>query len=186
MESTGRMEYLGVKEENIMTKSTVKKAAAAKAETKAPVAVKEAPVVEAKETVAAPEAQTAAAEAPAKKKPGRKPAAAKTEAPAAEKKPAAKRTAAAKKAAVKEEAPAEKKAPAKRAAKKAEVKAVVSVQFAGKDYSTERLVEIAKDVWQYDLGQKAEDFKTAELYVKPEESAVYYVINGEVSGKFEI
>ena len=70
--------------------------------------------------------------------------------------------------------------------KAAAVKTEVSVQFAGKEYTTERLVEIAKDVWQYDLGNAPEEFKSVELYVKPEESAVYYVINGTTSGSFGI
>ena len=62
----------------------------------------------------------------------------------------------------------------------------MNVQFAGKEYTTERLVEIAKDVWQYDLGNAPEEFKSVVLYVKPEESAVYYVINGTTSGSFGI
>ena len=52
--------------------------------------------------------------------------------------------------------------------------------------TAEDLVKIAKDVWKYDLNQKEEDFKSVELYVKPEESVVYYVINGEVQGNFGI
>ena len=93
-----------------------------------------------------------------------------------------------------------KKAPAKKAeakapAKKAEAKApaakkaasaVVHVQFSGKEYKMEDFVNIAKDVWKYDLGKKAADFKSVELYVKPEESKAYYVINGEVTGNFDI
>ena len=102
----------------------------------------------------------------------------------AEEKPAAKKTAAKKTTTAK--AAAEKKAPAKRTAKAAAVKAEVNVQFAGKEYTTERLVEIAKDVWQYDLGNAPEEFKSVVLYVKPEESAVYYVINGTTSGSFGI
>ena len=87
----------------------------------------------------------------------------------------------AKKAPVKKAA-AEKKAPAKKEA----VKAVVNLQFAGKSYTDDDLVKIAKDVWKYDLGNKAADFKSVELYVKPEESRAYYVINGEVTGSFAI
>lgn len=88
-----------------------------------------------------------------------------------------------------------KKAPAKKetvkketkaATKKAEVKADVQIQFSGKAYTIDELVKIAKDVWKYDLGKKEADFKTVELYVKPEESLTYYVINGEVSGSFAI
>lgn len=79
------------------------------------------------------------------------------------------------------------KATAKKAtAKKTEIKATVSVQFDGKSYTNEELVKIAKDVWKYDLKKKVGDFKTVELFVKPEESIVYYVINGEVMGSFGI
>ena len=85
------------------------------------------------------------------------------------------------------ETPAEKKADTKPAEEKtAAVKTEVSVQFAGKEYTTERLVEIAKDVWQYDLGNAPEEFKSVELYVKPEESAAYYVVNGEASDDFKV
>lgn len=66
------------------------------------------------------------------------------------------------------------------------MKELLHVQFAGKTYSTEELVKIAKDVWKYDLKKKLGDFKSVELYVKPEESIVYYVINGEERGHFSI
>lgn len=103
----------------------------------------------------------------------------------------AKKAAPAKKEAVKKEAVKKaapvKKAPVKKApAKKAEVKATVNLQFAGKSYTNDDLIKIAKDVWKYDLGNKAADFKTLELYVKPEESRAYYVINGEITGSFAI
>ena len=83
----------------------------------------------------------------------------------------------------------EKKAPAKKetkAVKEEKPAAEVEIQFSGKEYTTEKLVAIAKDVWQYDLGGKPEEFKTVKLYVKPEENAVYYVINGETTGSFAI
>ena len=72
------------------------------------------------------------------------------------------------------------------AVKKPAVKETVHVQFADKSYTAEDFVKIAKDVWKYDLHQKVGDFKSVELYVKPEESVVYYVINGEVQGNFGI
>lgn len=77
------------------------------------------------------------------------------------------------------------KAGAKRGPKK-EAEATISVQFSGKSYTTQELVAIAKDVWKYDLKQKASDFKSVELYVKPEENQAYYVINGEYTGSFFI
>lgn len=109
------------------------------------------------------------------------------EAPKAEaKKPAAKK-AATKTAAKKTDT---KKTTAKKAAttrtKKAEVKEVVHVQFDGKSYTTEDLVKSAKDVWKFDLKQKVSDFKSVEIYVKPEENLAYYVINGDVTGSFLI
>lgn len=78
------------------------------------------------------------------------------------------------------------KAAAKKPAAKKEIEATVSVQFSGKSYTTEELVAIAKDVWKYDLKQKVSDFKSVELYVKPEENQAYYVINGEHTGSFFI
>ena len=107
-----------------------------------------------------------------------KKAAVAAEAPKAEaKKPAAKRTTAKK--------TTTKKTTTTRG-RKAEVKEVVHVQFEGKSYTTEDLVKSAKDVWKYDLKQKASDFKSVEIYVKPEESLAYYVINGDVTGSFLI
>lgn len=76
--------------------------------------------------------------------------------------------------------------PSTRAKKAETVKETVSIQFAGKDYTTEALVKIARDVWQYDLKKDPADFKEVQLYVKPEESKAYYVINGEESGSFDI
>ncbi len=120
-----------------------------------------------------------------------KPVEAKAEVKAEAKKETVKKEAVKKAPAKKETVKKEtaKKAPVKKAAapaKKEEVKANVSLQFDGKEYKTEDFVKIAKDVWQYDLGKKVADFKTVDLYVKPEENAVYYVINGNVTGCFAI
>lgn len=102
----------------------------------------------------------------AAKKPGRKPAAAKKE--------TAKTTT------------AKKTTKVAATTKKTAVKESLHLEFAGKSYTTEDLVKIAKDVWKYDLNKKVSDFKSVELYVKPEESVVYYVINGDVAGNFGI
>lgn len=123
------------------------------------------------------------AEAAAEKKAAETKTAAK--APAA--KAAAEKKAPAKKAATTTKttttkAAAEKKAPAKKAA----VKANVTVEFGEKSYSQEKLVEIAKDVWQYDLKKNPADFKSVEIYVNAYESKAYYVVNGEVTGDFAL
>lgn len=126
------------------------------------------------------------------------PVAAKVEAPKAEVKKAAPTTPVKTetKTAVKEAekapvAKAEEKAPVKAevkkpVAKKTELKSEISVQFGGKSYSQEELLKIAKDVWKYDLKQKAADLTSVELYVKPEENMVYYVMNKEITGSFYI
>ncbi len=81
-----------------------------------------------------------------------------------------------------------KKAPAKKAAAPAKkaVTSKVTVQFGEKSYSQEDLVKIAQDVWVYDLQMKAEDLVSVELYVKPEEGLTYYVMNGDITGAFNI
>ena len=78
-----------------------------------------------------------------------------------------------------------KKTVRKAAAKKAAPSATVSVQFAGKSYTTEDLIKSAQDVWHYDMNREVSEIKTIELYVKPEESVAYFVING-VAGSFRI
>ena len=80
----------------------------------------------------------------------------------------------------------EKKPAKKPATRKATLKTTISVQFAGKSYTNEDLVKIAKDVWQYDLKREEKDLKSVDLYVKPEESTVYYVFNGTEEGCFSI
>lgn len=92
-----------------------------------------------------------------------------------------------KKAEVKKpQASAKKAAVKKETAKKAELKSALHVQFAGKSYAEEDLMKMAKDVWKYDLKQKAGDLVSVELYVKPEENMVYYVMNKDFTGSFYI
>lgn len=144
--------------------------------------VKEPVKAVAKVDVKAPAAVEAKAETVEKKaevEPKKEPV--KAEAKAAVKKAPAKKAAAPKKAAAKKET-----APKAAAPKKAVVKESVCLQFSDKSYTTEDLVKIAKDVWVYDLNRKIDDFKSVDLYVKPEEGLTYYVINGEVTGNFLI
>ena len=93
-----------------------------------------------------------------------------------------KATAAAETAAVKEaEKPAKtRKAPAKKtpAAKKvAAPKVSLTLQYMGKGLTQDEMVAAVTAQWA------GEAIKTLELYVKPEDQAVYFVINGEHTGK---
>lgn len=90
-------------------------------------------------------------------------------------------------AAVKEEKPASKttrKASAKKApaAKKTDdaPKVSLTLQYLGKELTQEAMVEAVKAQWT------GADIKTLALYVKPEDNAVYYVVNGESTGKIEL
>lgn len=115
---------------------------------------------------------------------------------AAPKKETAKKAPAKKAPAKKATTTAKKTTPAKKAtttAKKATTtkkaaapKETVYLQFAGKSLTSEDLVRMAKDVWVYDMNQKETDFKAVELYVKPEESMAYFVVNGKDTGSFLI
>ena len=71
------------------------------------------------------------------------------------------------------------------AKKTAAVKTALYVQYAGKEYTEKDLVSEVKKAYT-ELGNKASDIKTVEIYLKPEENVAYYVINGEGSDDFKI
>ena len=104
-----------------------------------------------------------------------------------EKKPAAKKATATKAKAEKAEKEvkevAEKKPAAKRTTKKA-VKTTLVVQAAGKEVSMEDAIARVKEAWVA-AGNKETDVKEIALYVKPEENAIYYVVNGDVTGRVD-
>ena len=90
------------------------------------------------------------------------------------------------KAEVKEAA---KKAPAKKAtpakAAKAEIKTALYVQFAGNEATETDIIDKVKAAYVAE-GHKESAIKEINLYVKPEEYAVYYVINDKSSGKVNL
>ena len=89
----------------------------------------------------------------------------------------------AKKAEVKEEA---KKAPAKKATPaKAEIKTALYVQFAGNEVTEADIIDKVKAAYVAE-GHKESAIKEINLYVKPEEYAVYYVINDKAIGKVNL
>ena len=82
-----------------------------------------------------------------------------------------------------EKKPAQK-APAKKApAKKAEPKITVKVQFAGNEYDID---QITKDVTKAYKGSVKGAIKSVEIYIKPEDGAVYYVVDSENTGKVDL
>lgn len=86
---------------------------------------------------------------------------------------------------------ATKKAPAKKAAEKsveapaekaAETKTTIILEYCGRQVTETTMIAGAKKVWA-EAG-RTEAIESMELYVKPEDGAVYCVINGEPIGKF--
>lgn len=85
------------------------------------------------------------------------------------------------KAAKTEKAPAKKPTVRKTAAKKAAAAApavTLTLQYMGKEMTQQAMVEAVK-------AQVEVEIKTLDLYAKPEEAAVYYVVNGDITGKVE-
>ena len=81
---------------------------------------------------------------------------------------------------VETKAPA-KKAPVKKAAAKKDIKVKAVVEYYGKQVEEKDMIAAVKKAWTKS-GRKIADIKTIDLYIKPEEGAVYYVINGIDTG----
>ena len=124
------------------------------------------PVVEVKADVVSEPVTEAVGEVPAEK-PAKKPAARKT---GAAKKPSTKAKATAK--------PAAKTAKAATAPKE-----TVKIQFGADEFD---FAEIRKAV-EADYKSKVKGrIKSVEIYIKPEDKAVYYVVNGDFSDKIAL
>lgn len=74
------------------------------------------------------------------------------------------------------------KAAKKATATKKEMKTSLFVEYYGKQVSDKDIVASVKKAWTKS-GHKIGEIKTMDLYVKPEEDAVYYVINKTAAGK---
>lgn len=71
----------------------------------------------------------------------------------------------------------------KKAAKK-DIKVKAFVEYYGKQVEEKDIIARVKKAWTKS-GKKVGDIKEMDLYIKPEENAVYYVINGTESGAVE-
>ena len=150
------------------TKKTAGKNVAAEAQAAARKAVSEAQAVARK--VAAVEK---AAETSEKAEPGTEEKETKT---------AAKETKAAAKTVVEETKKAARKATTRRSKKDMKVNAYV--EYYGKQVHENTMIADVKKAWKKS-GHKIGEIKTMDLYIKPEESKVYYVINETESGSVE-
>ena len=72
----------------------------------------------------------------------------------------------------------------KRTVKKADPKVDVVVEFAGRQIVAKEVKDAVLKA--YKKANKGVDIKTVEIYVKPEENAAYYVVNGDAKPEYKI
>lgn len=80
---------------------------------------------------------------------------------------------------------AEEKKTRKTPARKTKPEVVITLQYMGFEMTSEAIVQRVKEAWAAEGGDESA-IKKMELYVKPEDRAVYYVINGSGEGKVEL
>ena len=164
-------------------------------------AVKEAPVTTGSKTVKSEAEKVEPAEKPVKaaEKPVEAAAEKKEEKKAPEKKTPEKKTSTratakkettAKRTTKKEAAPkketakketAKKETTTKRTASKKEIKISAIVEHYGKQIAEQDIIANVKRAWM-NSGRDEKEIKSIELYIKPEENAVYYVVNETETG----
>ena len=66
------------------------------------------------------------------------------------------------------------------------MKTEMYLQFYGKEYSEKEILQKVKEIWTKVLKNKVGDMKDVKIYLKPEESKAYYVINGDTTGEVEL
>ena len=69
----------------------------------------------------------------------------------------------------------------KKTAGKKELKVNTFIEYYGKQVEEKTIIANVKKVWTKS-GKKVGDIKQMDLYIKPEENMVYYVINGTTAG----
>lgn len=65
------------------------------------------------------------------------------------------------------------------------VKPAIFVQYLGQEINYEEVVGKVKAAWSLQ-GNKISQINTLDIYVKPEELSIYYVINSEITGKISM
>ncbi|MCI8814637.1 MAG: hypothetical protein HFH61_05150 [Lachnospiraceae bacterium] len=66
----------------------------------------------------------------------------------------------------------------------AEKKPEVYIQYGDKEVDIQDVLDKIKEQWTKDLENEADDLKELKVYIKPEDNAAYYVINGDITGSF--
>ena len=67
-----------------------------------------------------------------------------------------------------------------------EPNAHIYLQYMGKEFSTADIMKQIRNIWTKELGRSTEELRSVNVYLKPEESAAYYVVNGDTTGKVDL
>ncbi len=67
---------------------------------------------------------------------------------------------------------------------KAAKSAEVVLQFAGNQYVLDDIQAKVKDAWKNQFKKKVKDFTNVQIYIKPEDSKAYFVVNGDASTEY--
>lgn len=65
------------------------------------------------------------------------------------------------------------------------IKTALYIQYSDIEVEQQMIINRIKEVW-VNNGNKLKDIKTLDAYVKPEEKAIYYVINGDNTGRIDL
>ncbi len=160
------------------------KAPAKKAEPAKAPAKKVEPAKATKPVAKAPakKAEPAKATKPAAKAPAKKAEPVKATKPAA--KAPAKKAEPVKAAKPVAKAPAKKAAPAKTSATDIKKKVVLEYQNVKVEESV--IISMVEKIWTKELKNKADDLKSLEIYLKPEDKKAYYVFNKKINGSIDL
>ena len=67
----------------------------------------------------------------------------------------------------------------------AKINQKMTLQFNGREFDLDAVEANVKKNWK-ESGKKLSEIADLDIYVKPEEAAVYYVVNKETEGKIEL
>jgi hypothetical protein len=67
----------------------------------------------------------------------------------------------------------------------AKINQQITLQFNGREFDLNAVEANVKKNWK-DAGHKLTEIADLDIYVKPEEATVYYVVNKEIEGKVEL
>lgn len=68
------------------------------------------------------------------------------------------------------------------------MKSTFNVEYGANKIESKEVIAAAKKIWvdEGNKNRKVKDLAKLDLYVKPEENAVYYVFNDDESGSFPL